>query len=214
MGMQSIRPFVSCQIQLLVTHARFTMSQQCHVTTTTSECAAFSSLSRPVCPSTPRMHKSLKCCVWDRSHQAANCFPLSDFHARCPLVAIFCRPHPMFRNTNAPPRGATTMAPISPHILRFDQQSHSHFNVAIKRSACSRGLVVGLTNTSCCGVCGAQLPESAAKVPPKTGGCLGKYFLHLERVGERHFLEQKKIQVNSPSVRSSHVSVLIRALPK
>ena len=36
------------------------------------------------------------------------------------------------------------------------QQSHSKFDVAIKRSACSRGLAVGLNNTSCCGVCSAQ----------------------------------------------------------
>ena len=40
-----------------------------------------------------------------------------------------------------------------PHPI---QQSHSNFKVAIKRSACSRGLVMGLTNTSCCGVCSVQ----------------------------------------------------------
>ena len=70
--------------------------------------------------------------------------------------------------------------PISHNILRFDQpmdtsqtshpiqQSHSNFTVAIKRSACSRGLVVGQTNTSCCGVHCAQTTESAAK----DGRCL------------------------------------------
>ena len=126
--------------------------------------AALSSLSPPVCPHTTNAH-AFDVRTWHRSHQAASA-RLRDHQARCPLVAIFCRPHPMYRNTSAPPRGATTKANITQHFaLRpadghitniAPQQSHSNFNVAIKRSVCSRGLVVGLANTSCCGVCGAQ----------------------------------------------------------
>ena len=96
--------------------------------------------------------------------------------------------------------------PISHNILRFDQpmdtlqtshsiqQSHSNFNVAIKRFACSRGLAVGLTNTSCCGVCGAASTASQEvreKVFSKRGVGLWQNFLHLAwRTGERNFLRQ------------------------
>ena len=84
--------------------------------------------------------------VWDKQFEKVPC-PCSGTQALYPAVL--------------PSRS------ISHNILRFYhpmdtsqtshlvQQSHSNFNVAIKRSAC-RGLVVGLTNTSCCGVRSAQ----------------------------------------------------------
>ena len=72
--MQSILRFVSGQIQLLVTHARFTMSLQCHVTTTTSESAALSSLSPPVSPH-PTYAPVFDVRTWHRSHQSAKFSP-------------------------------------------------------------------------------------------------------------------------------------------
>ena len=99
--------------------------------------------------------------AWHRSHQAAKfspphvCVSLKHDVRLSLLKQALCTAVPPSRQ-------------ISQNILRFDQpmdtsqtshsirQSHSNFSVAIKRSAWSRGLAVGLTDTSCCGVCNAQ----------------------------------------------------------
>ena len=149
----------------------------------------FLHLRPPVCapapsPPPPRMHMCLMCAhSKDHIKRRSSLLPYVCVTPKydCPLVAIFCRPHPMFRNTSAQHRGATIKANITQHsVLRPAdghitniaplQQSHSNFNVAIKRSACSRGLAVGLTNTSCCGVCSAQPHKKSGEgwpLPPR-----------------------------------------------
>ena len=146
-----------------------------------NECsAALSSLSPPVCPlppsppssSSPTNAHVLDVRTWHGSHHASKFSPSALLRhltqARCPLVPSLFFAHPTLRNTSAQPPAMLPSRGISHNILRFDQpmdtsqtshpiqQRHSNFNVAIKRSACSRGLGVGLTNTSCCGVCSAQ----------------------------------------------------------
>ena len=131
---------------------------------------------------------------------------LRDPQARCPLVAIFCRPHPMFRNTSALLRGAITKANITQHsALRPDdghitsiaiQQSHS-VNVAIKRVVV---VLLWALPTPRAAECVALPTESAAKdgrclhgqevrdkVFSKTGGGLEKYFLHVAYWGTTFF---------------------------
>ena len=126
MGMQSIQRFVSCQIQLLVTHARFTMSQQCHVTTTTIESAAHSLLSPPVCPLSTNAHV-FDVRTWHRSHQEAKFSPphvcVTPKHD-VRLSLFFCRPHPMFRNTSALLRGAAIKANITQHSALRPADGH------------------------------------------------------------------------------------------
>ena len=126
MGMQSIQCSVSCQIQLLVTHARFTMSQQCHVTSTTSESAALSSLSPPVCPppSSPTSARVFDVRTWHRSHQAAKFSPphvcVTSMHD-VRSVAVFFVASTRCSGTQALYPAVLPSRPVSHNILRFDQ---------------------------------------------------------------------------------------------
>ena len=114
-----------------------------------------SSFSPPVCP----YHECT--CVWcahiaqiTSGGEVLSSARLRDPQARCPLVAIFfCRPHPMVRNTSALPRGASIKANITQHSALRPADGHIT-NINVLRVV--GGLVVGPTNTSCCGVCSAQ----------------------------------------------------------
>ena len=155
----------------------------------------------------PRMHMRLIVRTWHRSHQAAKFSPphvCVTPQARCPLVAIFCRLHPMFRNTSAPPRGATIKANITTFRASTSRWTHhKHRTPSSKATVTSmwpsnvlRVVVVLLwaLPTLCAAECAVLNPtESSAKdgrCPYGRGG-LGKYFLHLAgRIGERLFLGQ------------------------
>ena len=49
---------------------------------------------------------------------------LRDPQARCPVVAMFRRPHPMFRDTSALPRGAAVQANITQHSALRPADGH------------------------------------------------------------------------------------------
>ena len=122
--------------------------------------------------------------TWHRSHQAAKFSPAhvcvtSKHEVRWSLFFVA---RTRCSRTQALYPKVPPSRTFLHNVLRFDQpmdtsptshaiqQSHRNFNVAIKRSACSRGLAVGLANTPCCGVRGAQPQRKCGEVYGKPRG--------------------------------------------